>query len=209
LRDFRQVLEVAEHFLYRGLDVAAHGFHAGGRDLADDDVPVPIEHQARKPIRFTEHDAVVRRAVKTLAQCERDLHAMHEQRLVERPLGVPAHDARADERVRIHIRVAEELVAIRMHRGERARLEARERRRGGVDFVAEDPEVARADAAIFATFELENRQGERGPLGYIGRPILRGRLRWRMPIASLGRRVLISSSTPRIQSTGIRGARTR
>ena len=46
-----------------------------------------------------------------------------------------------------------------MHLHGGARLELRQRRRGGVDLVAEDPQVAGAQAAVFAALELEDGDG--------------------------------------------------
>src|SRR5213075_2261739 len=65
-------------------------------------------------------------------------------------------DARGDQRARIDIGEAEELVAVGMHLDGGAGFELGQRRGGGVDFVAEDPQVAGAQPAIFAALEFED-----------------------------------------------------
>ena len=73
-------------------------------------------------------------------------------------LRIAPDDARADERMRIHIGVAEKLVAARMDlRTTRPVANALSGVARGVDFVAEYPGVAGANAAIFTAFELEYR----------------------------------------------------
>ena len=47
-----------------------------------------------------------------------------------------------------------------LHRG--AGLELGQRRGGGVDFIAEDPQVAGAQATVFAALEFEDGDGHRG-----------------------------------------------
>ena len=56
----------------------------------------------------------------------------------------------------------QELVAVGMHLHGGAGLELRQRRGGGVDFIAEDPQVAGAQATVFAALEFEDGDGHRG-----------------------------------------------
>ena len=95
-----------------------------------------------------------------LAQRQRDLQAVHEQRLARRVPGIATEDASADQRVRVDVGVAQEPVAVADDAAERAACEARERRALVVHLVAEDPEVPGRDAAVFAV--LEAQFGERG-----------------------------------------------
>ena len=89
---------------------------------ADDDVAVAVEHQAGQPVGLAVHQPVERRVVQPLAQRERDLQAVHDQRLARRMRGIATEDARADQRVRIDVGVAEELVAIADDAAQRAGL---------------------------------------------------------------------------------------
>src|SRR6185312_12502260 len=60
------------------------------------------------------------------------------------------------ERMRICVRMPEKLIAVGMDAHGRARHHARERRGRGIDLVAEHPGMARTDAAIFASLELQD-----------------------------------------------------
>ena len=60
--------------------------------------------------------------------------------------------------------MAQELVAVGVHLHGRARLELCEWRGGGVDFIAEDPQVAGAQAPVFAALEFEDGDGHRGAI---------------------------------------------
>jgi hypothetical protein len=76
-----------------------------------------------------------------------------------------AEDARADERVRIHIGVTEELIAVAVHPGDGTDGEAAERRRLGVDLVGEHPQVPGAQAPVFAGLQAQHRDTARERLG--------------------------------------------
>ncbi len=89
------------------------------------------------------------------AQPQRDLEPVHDERLVDRLPGVPAQDARADERMRIDVGVADEAAPIGFHDGEITGLERRERRTIGIHFVAENPGMARGEASVLAALEAE------------------------------------------------------
>ena len=73
------------------------------------------------------------------------------------PVGarVASQDARADECVRVDIRVTEKAIAIADDAAQRARRKTRERRAHRVHFVAEDPEVPGRDALLFARFQAQ------------------------------------------------------
>ena len=94
-----------------------------------------------------------RAAQRPEAQRERHLQAMHQQRVARREARVATEDARADERVRVDVGVAQELVAIANDAARRTWAEAGERRAVGVHLVAEYPEVPGAQAATFPRLE--------------------------------------------------------
>src|SRR5207302_1161457 len=133
---------------YRRLDLVLERLHAGGRDLADDEVAVTIEHEPRQQVRLAEHPAAVLRLAELLAQDERRREPPLDERAVHRLSRVAGQDARADERVRIDAHVAEERIARSAQLRHRADIEGRERRAGGVDLVAEHPQVPRGEAPL-------------------------------------------------------------
>ena len=57
--------------------------------------------------------------------------------------------------MRIHIGVAQELVAIGHDPAQRARLESRQRRARGVHFVGKHPQVAGGQPAVFAALQAQ------------------------------------------------------
>ncbi len=69
--------------------------------------------------------------------------------------GVPAQDPRADERVRVDVGVPEELAALRLDLRDISRRERRERRGVGIDLIAEDPQMPRGQAALFAALQTQ------------------------------------------------------
>ena len=81
---------------------------------------------------------------------------MHQQRGVEWIGGVAPHDARGNQRARVDVGVPQELVAVRMHLHGGARFELGQRRRGSVDFIAEDPQVTGAQTTVFAALEFQD-----------------------------------------------------
>ncbi len=141
---------------YRRLDLVLERLHAGGRDLADDEVAVTIEHEPRQQVRLAEHPAAVLRSAEFLAQDERRREPPLDERAVHRLSRVAGQDARADERVRIDAHVAEERIARSAQLRHRADIECRERRAGGVDLVAEHPQVPRGEAPIFAALQAQD-----------------------------------------------------
>ena len=178
VRDFdigRQSLELAragvvfpqhrarrDHLLEGADDLGLEALHAGGADLADDHVAVPVEHQSGQPVGLAVNQAIERRGIQSLAERERDLQAVDEQWSARRIASIAAEDARADQRVRIDVSVAEEPLAIADHAAQRAGREARERRAVRVDLVAEHPQMARAEAPVFPRFQAQFGQG--GPV---------------------------------------------
>ena len=66
--------------------------------------------------------------------------------------------AGANQGVRIYVGIAQELVAMIMHAGKRARHKARERRSADVHFVGEHPKVAGAQTPILAALQSQYRQ---------------------------------------------------
>ncbi len=81
---------------------------------------------------------------------------MNQQRCIEWIGGIAADDAGGDQRAGIHIGEAQELVAVGMHLHHGAGFEIGQRRGGGIHLVAEDPEVAGAETAVFAALEFED-----------------------------------------------------
>src|SRR5690606_2188452 len=81
LPDQRRWLEHLDHGLG---DFPAQPLHAGGADLADDDVAEALEHEAWQSVRFAEHEPVPGLVVESFAQRERDVEPVHDERTVER-----------------------------------------------------------------------------------------------------------------------------
>src|ERR1700686_4330827 len=98
-----------------------------------------IQDEARQCIGLTEDESPVLRSAKARAQSQRHAQPFADECAVEALRGISAHDARADERMRVHIGKPQELLPVRldMHRG--ACLKAYERSRRIIDFIAEDP----------------------------------------------------------------------
>ena len=143
----------ADHFDDRLDDLVLAGLHAGRADLSDDHLAIAVEHEARQAVRFPVGEAIVRRIIQPLAQRERHLQPVHEQRLPRREAAVATEDPRADERMGIDVGVAEEAVAVAHHAAGGAGRKVRERRSRRVHLVAEDPQVAGCDAAVLARLE--------------------------------------------------------
>ena len=77
--------------------------------------------------------------------------------------GVAAQDARADERMRIDVRVPQELAALRLDlRADRRARSAASGVRVGIDLVAEHPQMSRGQPALFAA--LQAQLGGRWPV---------------------------------------------
>src|SRR5688500_3993355 len=85
---------------------------------------------------------------------------MHEQRFVRQMRGAAPQDAGADQRIRVHIGIAQEFVPIRNDPAQRPRLESRQRRAGGVHFVGKHPQVAGRQTTVFAALQAQLRQLE-------------------------------------------------
>jgi hypothetical protein len=80
----------------RGRDRLAHGrfgigthrLHTGRRDLPDDDVAEPVEHQPGQRIGLAVRQAIERPFVQRPPQRLRDLQPVHDERLARRMFGV-------------------------------------------------------------------------------------------------------------------------
>ena len=149
------------HLVHRGFDLGAQPVDARRAALRDHHIAVAIEHQARQSVGFAVHQPVKRFAIQPLAQGKRDAQPMHQQRCIEWIGGIAPDDARGDQRARIDVGVPEELVLVRVHLHRGAGLELGQRSGGGVDFIAEDPQVAGAQATVFAALEFEDGDGHR------------------------------------------------
>jgi hypothetical protein len=117
---------------------------ARGPALRDHGVAVAIEHEAGQSIGLAEHQPVIRLPVEFFAQRQRDAQAVHQQRCVEWIGRIAPDDSRRDQRARIHVCIAEELIAVGQHLHRGARLELCQRRGGRIHFIAEDPQMAGA-----------------------------------------------------------------
>ena len=146
-----------EHLDDRFGDRILDPFHARGRDLADENVAETVQRQARQRIRFAEHEPVIRFRVEPLAQRERDVETMHDQRAIERMLEAPHDEPRGDQRMRIDIAQADRLAVVIDDRAHFAGLESGERRARDIDFVREHPKMTRAQARIFAAPQVQRR----------------------------------------------------
>ena len=78
-----------------------------------------------------------------------------DERAIDRMGRVPAHDARADECVRVDVSMSEELPALRLDLREITGRERRERCGVGIDLVAEDPQMPGDQAAFFAALQAQ------------------------------------------------------
>jgi hypothetical protein len=144
-------------------------------DLPDQHIAVTVEHQARQAIRLAEHEAVAGLGVQALAQREGRAQPPGKPCTAHRPVGVARQQTRSDERRGIDVGDAERLATV----GDDPRLlpglEGREGRGGGVDLVAEDPQVAGAQTALFAAPQAQLRQtrtaGGRGRRGCVQKGI--------------------------------------
>ncbi len=120
-------------------------------------VAVAVEHQPRQAVGLAEHQPVVGLRVQPLAQRQRHVEPLHSSARSDGLVGIAADDARADQRVRIDVGVAQELVAVRDAAAPRAPgAKRRQRRRGDVDLVAEHPQVPGADAAVLAALQAQH-----------------------------------------------------
>ncbi len=146
----------ADHLGDGRLHLATQAVDARGSALRDHDVAVAVEHQSRQAVGFAVHEAIERLAVQALTQRQRHTQPVHQQRCIEWIGGIAADDARRDERARIDVGESQELVAVGMHLHRGTGFELREWCGGGVDFVAEDPQMAGTQTTIFAALEFED-----------------------------------------------------
>ncbi|MNH25684.1 hypothetical protein D3C79_857000 [compost metagenome] len=134
-------------------------FHGRRGELDHQDVAETIDHQARQQVGITVHQAVERLVEQALTQRQGNIDAVHQQRLVQRKLGITRQQAGADQVVRAHGNDAQSLAAGGFEDRLVTGLEAMQRGRGDVDFVAVDPQVAGAQAAVGIGFETKAGQG--------------------------------------------------
>ena len=149
-------MHVADDLGQRRLDLRPQPVDPGRATLGHHHIAVAVDHQSRQAVGFTVNQAIKRFAVQPFAQCQRDSQPMHEQRGIEWIGRIAADDARGDQRARVDVCESQELVAVGMHLHGGARLELCQRSRGGVDLIAEDPQVAGAQATVFAALEFED-----------------------------------------------------
>ncbi|MNP13271.1 hypothetical protein D3C76_1055470 [compost metagenome] len=148
-----------EH-LYQGCNhVVLVRFHGGRGQLHHEDVEEAVDHQAWQQIGIAIDQAVARLVEQALAQRQGDVQTVYQQRLVQRQLGVARQQAGADQVVRAQCDDAQRLAVGRLENSLLAGLEALQRGRADVDFVAVDPQVAGAQAAVGIGFEAKAGQG--------------------------------------------------
>src|SRR6185312_8366793 len=122
-------------------------------------IPVAVENESRQTVGLAEYEPIVRLAVESLPQSERCPQPRLDELATDGMGGVPAEDARADERVRVDVGIAEELAPLRLDLREIARRERRQRRRVGIDLIAEDPQMSRGQAPLFAASGVAHGRG--------------------------------------------------
>lgn len=133
--------------------------HAGGGALHHQLVAKAVHDQARQAIGLAVHQPIKRLGKQALAQTQRHLNAVHQQRLVEGDLGIAAHQAGRDQGMRIHIAHAQHLAGMRLDPHRLARREIGQRRGLRVHLVAEHPQVPGLEAAIFVLLESDSGGG--------------------------------------------------
>ncbi len=136
------------HLVQRRHDVVAPRLHARGGDLHGQIVAVTVHHQAGNPVGLAEQQPVAARGVAPLAQSQRHLDAMHQQRLVEKVILLAAHHPRADQGGGIHVGPGQPLLVVAHHRHLLAGPKGLQGRTLRVHLVAVDPEVAGTQAAL-------------------------------------------------------------
>ena len=142
--------------MQRRVDLLAQPLHAGRRSLGDDDVAEAVDGEAGQAVALTEHEPVVRHGADPLAQRQRDVQAVSDQRAIQR-MRTAVDETRADQAVRVHIAGAEHAGARIGDQHGLARRESVQRRTLHVDLVAEHPQVTGAQAAVFATAQQQHR----------------------------------------------------
>ncbi|MNC16443.1 hypothetical protein D3C75_642970 [compost metagenome] len=134
-------------------------FHGSRGQLHHEDVEEAVDHQAWQQIGIAIDQAVARLVEQALAQRQGDVQTVYQQRLVQRQLGVARQQAGADQVVRAQCDDAQRLAVGRLENGLLTGLEALQWGRADVDFVAVDPQVAGAQAAVGIGFEAKAGQG--------------------------------------------------
>ena len=157
-----------EHLDHGFGDLVLEAFHAGRRGLADDDVAEAVKRQARQAVRLAVDEAVVRFVEQALAQAQRDIEPVHDQRTVERVFQPARNEARADQRIRIDVADTDRLGRMVDDDAEVTRREAGQRRALDVDLVGEHPQMSGAQARILAF--LEEQRGVFDGVGH-GKPL--------------------------------------
>ena len=144
------------HRTHRRFDVGLQRLHAGGADLADDQVPVAIQHQPRQRVRFAEHEPIIRLPIQPLTQGERHLQSMRDEGAAHGMRGILFEDARADQRMRIDVSVTKKSVAVRPQLCQCAGSKRGQGRAVGVDLIAEHPQMPRSETALLATLQAQD-----------------------------------------------------
>ncbi|MNO59943.1 hypothetical protein D3C76_505420 [compost metagenome] len=148
-----------EHLHQCGDHIILVRFHGGRGQLHHEDIEETVDHQAWEQVGVTVDQAVARLVEQALAQRQGDVQAVYQQRLVQRQLDVARQQAGADQVVRAQCDDAQRLAVGRLENSLLAGLEALQRGRADVDFVAVDPQVAGAQAAVGIGFEAKAGQG--------------------------------------------------
>ncbi|MCY1420566.1 hypothetical protein D9M71_361930 [compost metagenome] len=148
-----------EHLDQGGYDVILVLLHGRRSELDHQDVAETVDHQAWQQVGIAVHQAVERLVEQALTQRQGNVDAVHQQRLVQRKLGITRQQAGADQVVRAHGNDAQGLATGGFQNRLVTGLEAMQRGRGDVDFVAVNPQVAGAQAAVGIGFETKAGQG--------------------------------------------------
>ncbi|MNN26030.1 hypothetical protein D3C81_1395250 [compost metagenome] len=134
-------------------------FHGGRSQLHHEDVEEAVDDQARQQVGITVDQAVAWLVEQALTQRQRDVEAMYQQRFVQRQLDVTRQQAGADQVVRAQCHDTQRLAVGGLEDRLLAGLQALQRGRDDVDFIAVDPQVAGAQAAVGIGFEAKAGQG--------------------------------------------------
>ncbi|MNO93205.1 hypothetical protein D3C76_848020 [compost metagenome] len=148
-----------EHLDQGGDYVVLVQLHGGRGQLNHEDVEETVDHQAWEQVGVAVDQAVARLVEQALTQRQGDVEAVHQQRLVQWQLDVARQQARADQVVRAQRHDAQRLAVGGLEDRLLAGLQALQRGRGDVDFIAVDPQVASAQAAVGIGFEAKAGQG--------------------------------------------------
>jgi hypothetical protein len=149
-----------EHLRERLEDRVAHRLHARRGDLRHQHVGVAVHHEPRQAVAFAIGEPVEGFREQTAAKRQRHLEPVHQQRGAERVRPVPAHQPRADERLRVGVTGADGPAAMILDHHRLPGREVLDGGRRGVHLVAEHPGVARQQAPFLVLLQAQGGEVE-------------------------------------------------